>query len=102
MEDDRRQSRLVDAMVANEPLSGCGVRPAELERNAVAADQAPQLVATGRPLLADDAIDQVPRPMGNGPGSQRLLNLRAEPFLGGDPSLEDEEVDAPKRGRPLN
>src|ERR1700745_2379625 len=102
MEDDGGQSRLVNAMVTDELLSGRGVRRAEFERDAVAAQQVPQVVAGGRPLLADDAVDQVPGPVGNGPGGQRLLHLRVEPFLWGDPSLEDEEVNAPEGGRPLD
>src|SRR6266568_4368358 len=100
MKDDGGEPRLVDVMVADEPLAGCGVCRGELERDAVAARHVPQVVAAGGPLLADDAVDQVPGPVGDGPGGQGLLDLRVDPFLWGDPSLEDEEVDPPQGGRP--
>jgi hypothetical protein len=58
-------------------------------------------VAPRCPLLTDDSIHHVMRPVGDRPSAERLLNLRVEPLLRRDPPLDDPQVDLAQHGRPL-
>ena len=77
------------AVLAQERRARLGVRGVEAERDAVAGEQVAQLVAARRPLLADDPEVLVARPVRARPRAQRLLDLRVEPLLRRDPSLQD-------------
>jgi hypothetical protein len=57
----------VNPQVSDELSSGLGIRGVELERDAIAAQQVTQVMAVGSPLLTDDAIDDVARPMSDRP-----------------------------------
>ena len=91
----------VNREVLDELLASLRVGGVELERDAVARQHVTQLVAARGPLLADDSVHHMTRPMRDRPGRERLLDLRVEPLLRGDPSLHDREVDLSQRGRAL-
>jgi hypothetical protein len=90
----------VDAELADQLPPMLGIHRVELEGDAVAGQQVPQGVAARRPLLADDPIDHMMGSVGDRPGAERLLHLRVQPLLGGDPALHQEEVDPAQRRRP--
>jgi hypothetical protein len=53
----------------------------ESERHPVSAQHLPQIVAARRPLLTNDAIHHVMRPVRDSPRAQRFLHLRIQPLL---------------------
>ena len=89
VEDHRRQPRGIDAMVPNHLPSSVRVHGIEAERHGVRCKGIAQVVAALIPLLADDAHHLVARPIGFGPGGERLLNVRIDQLLGRAVALQN-------------
>ena len=96
--DDRGKPPHVDAVLADQLLAFRRVGGVELEGDAVAAQHVPQLMAAGSPLLTDDPVHHVSGPVRERPRRERLLHLRVEPFLRGDPSLDHRKVNQAQGG----
>ena len=96
-EDGDGKPPVLHAVLGQESAALLGVRGVKPERDRVAAEQVPQFVAARRPLLTDEHNHLVTRSVGLGPPGKRLLHLWVEPLLGGDPALEDREVELAER-----